>query len=72
MICYFNLHGNYVQGATQGTVFISSMFKDKHGFFSHTSSKRDSIAIFTTRSIIRSTWLNQANTYFQPQQRSKG
>jgi hypothetical protein len=71
MICYFNLHGNSIRESIQGTVFISSTFKDKHGLFSHSISMRDNIAIFTTRSLTRSNWCNQADVYLKPIQNKR-
>jgi len=73
MICWLELSSNDVMHSSQYKYFISSITSKasrddcgKQGFFLQPYYFRDSIALSVSKSLIKHTWINQADVYLAP------
>jgi len=73
MICWLELSSNDVMHSSQYKYLISSISAKasrtdcgKQGFFLQPYYFRDSIALSVSKSLIKHTWINQADVYLAP------
>jgi hypothetical protein len=65
MICYFN-NGNNIRYNPTHVFVITLITNNKHGLWINHVNLRQSLSLYTARSLIANTWENNPDMYLKP------